>query len=47
MRQLVQGDMESRKLALTLAGQPPAINPHVSLRPPATWLRFRDTSLLL
>ena len=28
--QLVQGDMESRKLALTSAGQPPAINPHVS-----------------
>ena len=28
--QLVQGDMENRKLARTSAGQPPAINPHVS-----------------
>ena len=28
--QLVHSDMESRKLALTSAGEPPAINPHVS-----------------
>ena len=47
MGYLVQGDMESRKLLPASASQPPAINPHLPLRPPATLLRRRDTPLLL